>query len=280
MRHVGKAQEARIPGVYERRAAPLAWPELFQTISGISAIRGGRCSGAQLGTGLDVRANGGYIVAPPSRHAAGAYYRWLDSFTDDHIPTEIPAWIAKVLPSGTSPARAPSSTRDKIPQGGRNDHLVRLAGKLRGENASDWEIELKLLEENQIRCDPPIPDNEVRNIARSIARYPAGRPKKFLFEWREALMSDSGPEDSTTNHILLVLSTYMDTDGRSCFPSIETVAANSKRHPDTVKKILRKAAKQGWIGKFPRFVGGEQTSNGYVAKIPPGVITGTPGGDL
>jgi hypothetical protein len=256
-----------------------------------------------LGTGLEVRANGGYIVAPPSRHAVGACYRWLDSFTDDDIPTEIPAWIANVLPSDTSATRAPSSARDKIPEGGRNDHLVQLAGKLRGENRSEWEIELKLLEENQIGRDAHILARREQVYRDAKARHPQrwsgntrnwkpvgdvhlnpqqdatknqGKQGGVILTFRRQLPSN--PPDATTNHILLVLSTYMDTDGRSCFPSIETVAASSKRHPDTVKRVLRKAAKKGWIGKFPRFVGGEQTSNGHVATIP-GVITGTPGGD-
>jgi putative DNA primase/helicase len=35
-------------------------------------------------------------------------------------------------------------------------------------------IEAALLEENRRRCDPPLPDREVREIAASIARYPEG----------------------------------------------------------------------------------------------------------
>ena len=37
-------------------------------------------------------------------------------------------------------------------------------------------IEAALLEENQTRCQPPLPDSEVRQIAGSIGRYPAGSP--------------------------------------------------------------------------------------------------------
>ena len=85
-------------------------------------------------------------------------------------------------------------------------------------------------------------------------------------------MSDQGP-DAKTNHILLVLSTFMDMDGRGCFPSVDTLAACSKRSPSTVRAKLKKAAKEGWIGRFTRMVGTKQTSNGYVAKIPEGVTT-------
>jgi hypothetical protein len=35
-------------------------------------------------------------------------------------------------------------------------------------------IEAALLEENRLRCDPPLPNAEVTGIARSISRYPPG----------------------------------------------------------------------------------------------------------
>jgi putative DNA primase/helicase len=41
-------------------------------------------------------------------------------------------------------------------------------------------IEAALLEENQYRCDPPLPDEEVRQIATSIAAYdPAEKTNNF-----------------------------------------------------------------------------------------------------
>lgn len=59
---------------------------------------------------------------------------------------------------------------DVIPSGARNETLASLAGTMRRRGMSGSAIEAALLVEN-LRCDPPLPDVEVRNIATSVARY-------------------------------------------------------------------------------------------------------------
>jgi len=62
----------------------------------------------------------------------------------------------------------------EISDGKRNDTLFRLAASLRAKGLNVEAIEAALLAENAIRCRPPLPDGEVRCIARSAGRYEAG----------------------------------------------------------------------------------------------------------
>ena len=61
-----------------------------------------------------------------------------------------------------------SSDRN-IPRGQRNAHLSRLAYALRKKGFSVEAIEVALLEENRVRCDPPLGEPEMRAIARGKA---------------------------------------------------------------------------------------------------------------
>lgn len=54
--------------------------------------------------GFDFRGDGGYVIAPPSRHANGKYYEWLTSI--DTPLAECPDWITAFIVS--SPHYAPS----------------------------------------------------------------------------------------------------------------------------------------------------------------------------
>jgi hypothetical protein len=59
-------------------------------------------------------------------------------------------------------------------EGGRNRGLFELACSLRRGRASPDEIEAALMVANARRCVPPLPDDDVRTIARSAGRYPEG----------------------------------------------------------------------------------------------------------
>lgn len=128
-----------------------------------------RNSAGKLGPGLDVRGDGGYIVAPPSVHVSGGCYQWTADPGETPL-TEAPAWLlARLRDETPRPAGAPDS--DRIPKNRRNNTLTSLAGAMRRKGATETAILAALQAENRNRCDPPLSDSEVAGIAASIGHY-------------------------------------------------------------------------------------------------------------
>lgn len=59
----------------------------------------------------------------------------------------------------------------KFPDGERNNGLTRLAGIMVARGLDPDELLTALMHENEMRCDPPLPEREVEHIARSVERY-------------------------------------------------------------------------------------------------------------
>jgi archaellum biogenesis ATPase FlaH len=68
----------------------------------------------KLGAGLDVKADGGYVVAPPSLHASGGRYIWLD--TDNSHLEPAPTWLLNLLGSTNSTPENPINTGIELPE--------------------------------------------------------------------------------------------------------------------------------------------------------------------
>jgi hypothetical protein len=63
---------------------------------------------------------------------------------------------------------------EAIKKGTRNKTLTSLAGAMRHQGATEGAMLAALLQENQERCRPAMPPEEVRRIAKSISRYEPG----------------------------------------------------------------------------------------------------------
>ena len=101
-----------------------------------------RNSASKLGPGVDVRGEGGYVLAPPSLHHSRNRYEWtgLDDATDI---AAAPVWLLMVLVERpTTPRVAPIAPSDSepIPEGQRNATLTQKAGALRRHGFSENEI--------------------------------------------------------------------------------------------------------------------------------------------
>ena len=136
-------------------------------------------SRAGLFPGLDVRADGAFVVAPPSLHPSGSVYRWE---ADTVFLPPPPSWLisevnatpARASMPGTGATAGGNGGALKIYEGRRNSELFRVGCAIRGQGWDRAWIEAELMVINQVRCIPPLPDSEVAQIAASAARYPAG----------------------------------------------------------------------------------------------------------
>lgn len=157
------------------------------------------CVGGSLG--LDVRGEGGYIVAPPSVHQNGNAYWWMGgqssarSVQDIDFENEIAAaddsvfaLIDYIRSGGRKavkregahgfPAFDPSE-RFMLPgvirEGERNDTLFRYACSLwaSGEEASEVQRLVSL--QNAVSCIPPMDEREIERIVSHVTTdYPRG----------------------------------------------------------------------------------------------------------
>jgi putative DNA primase/helicase len=132
-----------------------------------------------LGPGIDVKAEGGYVLLPPSR-IAGVPYTWAQGHGLEQT-APLPAALAERLAFTTPRPNLRAVEGDDggegpITQGSRDDTLFRAACALRRRGHARSEIEA-LLEEMNKRCRPPLSGEELRHIAGSAMRYEPGGPR-------------------------------------------------------------------------------------------------------
>ncbi len=143
--------------------------------------------------GLDWRGRGGYVVAPPSRHASRVDYRWLTRPSGDPLPAVPPALRELIAGPAEPPSRtaiahpdryaaaALEAAADRVaraPAGTRNDTLNRAAyalGRLVGAGMLDaWLVTRELTDAAR---SAGLGRTEVRRTIRS--GLTAGRRQPF-----------------------------------------------------------------------------------------------------
>lgn len=130
-----------------------------------------RVIGAKVGVraGIDIRSEASYVVLPPSLHASGNTYDWID---EEETPADPPLWLYKEETETEKKDWQKFLTEPKG-KGLRNDSLTAIAGKIINELSPQlWDtLGYPMLEKwNADHNVPSLPAKELKTIWNSIKK--------------------------------------------------------------------------------------------------------------
>jgi hypothetical protein len=190
--------------------------------------------------GCDLRANGGYVVAPPSTNGNGKAYTWQEGLSIEQVALpELPAAYKSFInnsfiykeQNSKSPQNSTESTKlhKMFTQGRRDNDLFHLANCLvkGGMNENNALQVLDILAEN---CTPPFPENAIQSKIQSTLNRSEKRDRMLSHEVREFVESTEGHFLSTEVHKSLDVST--------------------KQEKKNVSEVLRRLCVEGVLEKY------------------------------
>ncbi|HKM04580.1 MAG TPA: VapE domain-containing protein, partial [Lachnospiraceae bacterium] len=117
--------------------------------------------------GVDLRGNGGYVVAPGSIHANGNKYEFEQDFNDIQIAMatkEVYEFINQKTHSDSEQFILP----DTIPEGMRNATFYKLACSLQAKGLSDETIQDVVMKEAAARSQPSMGKDDLEELEKTI----------------------------------------------------------------------------------------------------------------
>jgi hypothetical protein len=187
--------------------------------------RSGLINRANYMPGIDIRTDGGCIIAPPSKNGDGLSYQWMPGLSILEVePAAMPDYLydtllqyinnsiynnANGIPNkNTKPQTDTTTTNDhKFFVEGRRDqdifHAANCLVKGRCERNFSYEI-LKILGKN---CEPPFDEKEIETKLKSAEGRQNVRERNLAAEIREWVATTNGYFSTTNGHNELHLTT-------------------------------------------------------------------------
>lgn len=130
--------------------------------------------------GVDIRADGGYVVAPPSIHPNGGMYEWdmdIDDYGIQKADASVLAFIRKLQGEKKGKHFVMPET---IGKGERNDTIFKLACSMQSKGEQDEMIYAYCIATNNVKCKPPLSNGEVEKIVEQALRYQKGEGSRRI----------------------------------------------------------------------------------------------------
>ena len=144
--------------------------------------------------GVDVRADGGYVVAPPSAHSSGRLYEWIRRGELGKLPPHLVGFLTSHTPverdDEESNSKWLSDLLAGVEEGQRNGACARLCGYLIGKGVPK-DVVLTIVRQWNEKNRPPLSDHEVAATVESV----------YKTANRRGPVSQNQPQDGGTGQV-------------------------------------------------------------------------------
>lgn len=173
--------------------------------------------GAKVGikAGIDIRGEASYVVLPPSLHASGNRYEWIN---EDNPTEEPPQWLYKTDEQSSSPQTDwDAFFREMKEEGLRNMSATKLAGKILYELSPElWDtLGYPLFKQwNKDHNVPSLPERELRTVWDSIKKTHVknNKPPEIV-----PLPDGADPEDPAVQEEQLIVKQFLKNKTKGTF---------------------------------------------------------------
>lgn len=188
---------------------------------------------------VDIRAEGGYVLAPPSCNEAGVEYKWRDDRRIDKLAmSEFPMSVVKLV--SKRPVKNDMPPFEMFTEGRRDDDLFHIANTMVKGGAQESEIRATLTQ-IALTCKPPFPADEMDAKVDSALKRAERKERNLTEEVRRWVSIQDGYFDTSILYRELGLITMQEKS--TCYT------------------IISRLVKEGLIEKYGNKTGQYRTAN-------------------